>query len=88
MMMAQITANAGRDKAYLRFHSTPAMAARVADVRMRLVMYATGNHVEDDEGSGEAGYGRRQPHQSASLEYALAHSDRNRHIPEAWQWLV
>lgn len=86
MMMAQITANAGRDRADLRFHSTPAMAASVADVRMRLVMYATGNHVEDDEGGSEAGYGRHQPHQSASLEYALAHRDRNRHIPEAWQW--
>lgn len=88
MMMAQITANAGRDRADLRFHSTPAMAASVADVRMRLVMYATGNHVEDDESSGEAGYGRCQPHQSALLEDPFAHSDRNRYIPEAWQWLV
>ena len=74
MMMAQITAKAGRGRASFKSHSTPAIAASVADVMIRLMMYATGNHVEDDEGGSEAGDGRSQPHQSAFGKHSLAHA--------------
>ena len=73
MIRMQIAANAGRDKAERKSHRMPPREPIVAPNRTRLMMYAIGDHVEHDEGSGKASDGRHQPQKSASLEDALAH---------------
>ena len=73
MTVKQTSANAGSDMAKRRSQRTPPSAPIVAPNSTRLMMYATGDHVEDDERSGKARQSCDQSQNSASLKDVLAH---------------